>query len=266
MRLVNKSPAIKVEWEKILKQEKQFIEKRIEKKPFLLNQKLEEKLPEKLEETLEGAFEKAFTLVFNKGTTIIEKTYKRDEIEKTYNVQQFEVELRKNKKSLNAMKKEAVRTGIGNLILSGASGVGMGILGIGLPDVPIFIAILLKNVYEIALHYGFKYDTQDEQYFILLMIEGANSYGEDLKQINSKINHYCQYGEFSAKLSIREQIKKTAKTLSSELIYMKFLQGIPIIGAVGGAYDIVCLQKVNEYAKLKYQYRYLFNQKVKVKG
>ena len=61
MRLVNKSPAIKVEWEKILKQEKQFIEKRIEKKPFLLNQKLEEKLPEKLEETLEGAFEKAFT-------------------------------------------------------------------------------------------------------------------------------------------------------------------------------------------------------------
>lgn len=265
MRLTNKSPAIKVEWEKVLKQEKQFIEKRIEKKPFLLNQKLEEKIPEKLEETLECVFEKAFTLVFNKGTSIIEKTYKRDEIEKIYKVQQFEVELRKNKKSLNAMKKEAIKTGIGNLMLSGASGVGMGILGIGLPDVPIFIAILLKNIYEIALHYGFKYDTEDEQYFILLVIEGANSYGEHLKQINNEINHYCQWGEFNAKFLLQEQIKKIAKTLSGELLYMKFLQGIPIVGAVGGAYDIVYLQRVNEYVKLKYQYRYLFNQKVSMK-
>ena len=62
-----------------------------------------------------------------------------------------------------------------------------------------------------------------------------------------------------------ERIKKASKTLSSELLYMKFLQGIPIVGAVGGAYDVVYLQRVNEYAKLKYHYRYLFNQRKNMK-
>lgn len=265
MRLRNNQPAINAEWEKVLRQEQQFIEKRLEKKSSLLNQKLEEKVPEKLGETLERAFEKAFTLVFNKGTSIIEKTYKREELEKTYKVQQFEADLRRNKKSLNAMKKKATQTGLGNLMLSGVSGVGMGALGIGLPDIPIFIGILLKNVYEIALHYGFNYDTEEEKYLILLIIQGANSYGEDLKQINKEINHYCQCGQFSAACQMQERIKKAAKTLSGELLYMKFLQGIPIVGAVGGAYDVVYLQRVNEYAKLKYHYRYLLNQKANMK-
>lgn len=265
MRLKNNQPAINTEWEKILREEQRFIEKRQEKKCSLLNQKLEEKVPEKLGETLEAAFEKAFALVFNKGTSIIEKTYKRDELEKTYKVQQFEAELRKSKKSLNAMKKKATQTGALNLMLSGVSGVGMGALGIGLPDIPIFIGMLLKNVYEIALHYGFNYDTEEEKYFILLIIQGANSYGEDLNEINKEINHYCQCEQLSHKCKMSERIKKASKTLSSELIYMKFLQGIPIVGAVGGAYDVVYLQRVNEYAKLKYHYRYLFNQRKNMK-
>ena len=37
---------------------------------------------------------------------------------------------------------------------------------------------------------------------------------------------------------------------------MKFLQGIPVVGAVGGAYDAVYLKRVAEYAELKYRRRF----------
>ena len=39
----------------------------------------------------------------------------------------------------------------------------------------------------------------------------------------------------------REQIKETSAVLSGELLYMKFLQGIPVAGVIGGAYDSVYL-------------------------
>ena len=45
--------------------------------------------------------------------------------------------------------------------------------------------------------------------------------------------------------------------MSGELLYMKFLQGIPIVGAVGGAYDFVYMKQINEYAKIKYHKRFL---------
>ena len=54
-----------------------------------------------------------------------------------------------------------------------------------------------------------------------------------------------------------ETIQKTASCLSKELLYMKFLQGIPVVGAVGGAYDVVYLKQITEYANLKYERRFL---------
>ena len=59
----------------------------------------------------------------------------------------------------------------------------------------------------------------------------------------------------------QKQIEKTAAGLSKELLYMKFLQGIPIVGAVGGAYDVVYLKQITEYANLKYKKRFLINKK-----
>ena len=54
-----------------------------------------------------------------------------------------------------------------------------------------------------------------------------------------------------------EMIHQTAGCLSKELLYMKFLQGIPVVGAVGGAYDVVYLKQITEYANLKYERRFL---------
>ena len=45
---------------------------------------------------------------------------------------------------------------------------------------------------------------------------------------------------------------------------MKFLQGFPVVGAVGGAYDVIYMKQITEYAKLKYKRRFLEKQRRKV--
>lgn len=144
-----------------------------------------------------------------------------------------------------------------NQLLSGVSGIGMGALGIGLPDIPLFTGMLLKNIYEIALHYGYGYETPEEKFFILLLIQGAVSYGEQLKETNQILDDFIQAERLPEAYEERKQIEKTAGALSKELLYMKFLQGIPVVGVVGGAYDAIYMQKITEYAELKYRRRCL---------
>lgn len=251
-----KSPLEK-EWESLIKNEQDFLKKRLEKKESFLNQKLAEKVPEKLQTSLDAAFFKAFTVIFEKGTPVIEKTYRRDEIEKKHKINAFADETLQSRKSIKKFSKEAGNVGNKNLLISGVAGVGMGLFGIGLPDIPVFTGMILKNIYEIALHYGYEYDSTKERYFILLLIQGAVSYGDTLLQIDKKVNDYIKEEKLPLDYQRVEQIEETAGVLSKELLYMKFVQGIPVVGVIGGAVDVVYMQRITEYAKMKYQRRFL---------
>lgn len=255
--MFQKKTAYQKEWEKFIKKENKYLERQLTKKESFLNQKLEEKVPEKLQGTLDTAFAKAFHLIFEKGTTVIEKTYRKEEIEKQYQINEFTNQVRQDKKSLRTFSKNAKGSGTKNLVVSGAAGIGMGILGVGIPDIPVFTAMILKSIYEIAMHYGYSYETEEEQYFILLLIQGAVSHGEEMLAIDKKINQYISSSIWVKEESKEEMIQKTASYLSKELLYMKFLQGIPVVGAVGGAYDVVYLKQITEYANLKYERRFL---------
>lgn len=134
-------------------------------------------------------------------------------------------------------------------------------MGIGIPDIPVFAGMILKNIYEIALHYGYGYETEEERYFILLLIQGAVSHGEAFNALNQTVGQFTNDGTFPENCDIREQICKTAGALSKELLYMKFLQGIPIVGAVGGVYDAIYMKQISEYAELKYRHRYLLERR-----
>lgn len=245
------------EWEKFVKKEQKYLDKQKEKKESFLNQKLEEKIPNKLQATLDAAFAKAFHLVFEKGTEIIEKTYRKDDIQKNYLINELTNELKQDRKSIRAFSKKAKSSGTKNLVMSGAAGIGMGIFGVGLPDIPVFTAMILKSIYEIAMNYGYSYETEEEQYFILLLIQGAVTHGEEMLSIDKEVNQYIDSSIWMQEKSREEMIQKTASYLSKELLYMKFLQGIPIVGAVGGAYDVVYLKQITEYANLKYERRFL---------
>ena len=255
--MLQKRTPYEKEWEKYIKKEQKYLEKQAVKKESLLNQKLEEKVPEKLQQTLDSAFAKAFHLIFEKGTAVIEKTYRKEEIEKQYKINEFANQIRQNKKSLRTFSKKAKGSGAKNLVMSGAAGIGMGILGVGLPDIPMFTGMILKSIYEIAMHYGYSYETEEEQYFILSLIQGAVSHGRQMLDIDQNINYYIDSNEWRKPQTKEEMIQRTAGCLSKELLYMKFLQGIPVVGAVGGAYDVVYLKQITEYANLKYERRFL---------
>ena len=131
MKVDLKNAAVKKEWQRLMKQEEKFLSKREEKKESYLNQKLEGKVPEKLQDMLDKAFIKAFALVFEKGTGIIEKTYKKEEIEQNHKIQQYAVELKKDRKSLRKLSNTAAQSGFKNLLISGVMGIGMGAIAVG---------------------------------------------------------------------------------------------------------------------------------------
>ena len=273
MALWRRVSPLEKEWTKIENKELQYLSKRVEKKDSRLNQLLEKKVPEKLQNTLDTAFAKAFTLIFEKGTGVIEKTYKKEELEKDYQINEYIADVKGNHKSLKKFAKKASGTGNVNLLLSGVSGIALGILGIGLPDIVVFTGLMLKSVYEIALNYGFDYEKEEEKKFILLVIQGAVSYGEELQEMNEALNEFMRTGRFVGDSYAMEEnldmvtlewmIEETAKCLSKELLYMKFLQSVPVVGAAGGAYDAIYMQKIMEYAKIKYQRRFLLYRKLR---
>ena len=247
-------------WKELRRQEKQeaaWLRKHKNRKEPLIHQKLDQKIPPKLKSTLNAAFVKAFSVVFQKGSGVIEKTYDKEELKQDYQVREYAAQLKNSRKGLRTFSRDAKKTGRKNFMISGGAGIGMGILGIGLPDILLFAGIAEKNIYEIALNYGCEYDSEEEKKFILMLIQGAVSYGEAAEAINQKIDDFIDSGEFAENMSLEEQITATAHQLSEELLYMKFLHGIPVIGVVGGAFDAVFMKRITDYAVLKYDRRFL---------
>lgn len=253
--------ALEKEWRKLEKDEYYFLDKNLRKEDSKLNQFLSDKVPAGLQNTLDAAFAKAFHFVFEKGTDVIEKTYKKEDIEKNYRMNDYVVSQKENRRNLKTFGKKANGAGTANLMISGASGIGMGILGIGIPDIAVFTSLMLRSVYEICLNYGYDYKTEEEKKFILLLIQGAVCHDTNLLRINERINYYIENENFYKEVSLQESVKETAKYLSKELLYMKFLQGIPLVGAVGGAYDVIYMKQINRFAELKYRRRFLEKKK-----
>lgn len=252
-----KEKQLEKEWKQLRKSEKAFLDQNKYAKISGWQKKIERFVPEKLSIALEKGFCKAFEAVFEKGTGIIEKTYNKEKLEQTYKMNEITAEVKKNRRSIKAFGRQAKSSKNLNMAVSTLEGVGMGVLGMGIPDIPVFLAVLLKSIYEIALSYGFGYETEEEQIFILKLIQTALSHEADLFAEDAKLNLWIEQ-EQPFELSRGEQISKTAAVLSQELLYLKFVQGIPIVGVVGGLSDVVYQNKISNYAAIKYKRRFLW--------
>jgi hypothetical protein len=51
--------------------------------------------------------------------------------------------------------------------------------------------------------------------------------------------------------------------MSEAVLQGKALQNIPVIGAAGGAVDAICLSRVQKYAAIKYQKRFLIRRRLR---
>ncbi len=251
-----KTAPLEREWNALIKKEEKFIIARMRAKPSLINEKLDPHVPEKLRETLNTAFNKAFEVIFEKGIGVIEKTYNKEKYELDYKVNEYALGLKEDKKRIKKFGKKAGSAKRVNMAVSCVSGIGLGVVGVGIPDIPIFTASVFKSIYETALSFGYGYETDEERLFILRLIEIAMRQGVDFAEDNTALNKLIDCGQMPA-ADVGEQMKRTAQAMTDAMIYMKFLQGMFIVGAVGGAWDVVYMNRITDYAILKYKRRFL---------
>lgn len=222
-------------------------------------QKVEAKIPVKLKDVLETAFYKGFQLVFEKGNVIIEKTYNKEKLQLQYDLNNYAVDRKLIRKHVKNMDKPSNQSNFMNSMISLVEGSVLGVLGIGLPDIPLFIAVIMKTIYEIALSYGYNYDSDEEKVYILLLLCAAmtkediqKDYNNQLELLGEEIDHHLK-----ADVHLDKQIKITSVVLSDMLLTAKFVQGLPIVGAVGGFVNHSIIKKVGKYSAIKYKKRYL---------
>lgn len=218
---------------------------------------LEQKIPPRVYANLQVTFCKAFELIFEKGTSLIEKTYAKNEMEKDFQVHDYAVDLKGGKKELRQLKTDVSRGNLVNLAVSTVEGVGLGALGIGLPDIVLFLSVILKGTYETAIQYGFSYDTPEERMFILKLLEASMSKGEQWIACNAAVDNHFVPNNARQVIRLQDQIRLTADVFAVDMLLAKFIQGIPIAGVLGGISNPVYYRRILSYVQLKYQKRYL---------
>lgn len=224
--------------------------------------KLEEKVPPKVYAALESAFCKAFTLVFQKGTGLIEKSYNREKLQQAYAARDQAVWVKRDRQALGQFRGKSRAANARDLLLTTAEGVGLGVLGVGLPDIVLFVSLLLKGIYETALRYGFDYDTPGERLLILKMMEASLAKGTRWQSLNQEVEHrLTEKPPEPTREELEGQIRQTAQAFAMDMLVLKFVQGLPLVGVLGGAGNPVYYRRVMKYVQLKYHRRYLNQRK-----
>ena len=246
---------------RLLREEKRYQKRRRERKAPPWDKWLAEKLPDGLEEKLERAFIGAFGLIFEKGTPVIEKTWNLPGLAQRYLLDDYALRRRGEGRDLRRFARRAEASGLLHTAVSGAAGLGLGAMGIGLPDVALFTGLLLRNVYQIAMSCGYDYEGDRERAFLLRVIAGAFQETPDWEKTDQALNRFIAAGSYPEAQSLAELSEQAARALSRELLLSKFVQGVPVVGVLGGAADAVYMNRVSEYAALKYRRRFLADRK-----
>lgn len=226
-------------------------------------QVLEDKVPDKIRVKLKKFFCMAFSIVFEKGTGLIGKSYDKQKILNNLQIQNYAFQIKADRKSLEQVGNGVACKDISNMAIAAVEGVGLGVFGIGLPDIVIFIGMLLRSIYETALQYGFAYNTPEEQYFILKLMETAMKKGNAWKKGNEEIDRLVMEKDMTMGGTVmdevvKEQIVMTSDAFAEDLLILKFIQGFPIVGVLGGCSNPIYYHKVMKYVRIKYQKRYLW--------
>ena len=255
---------------KINRKEKSFLETKeiplVKNKISPLMEKIQDKIPEKLNATLETAFYKSFKVFFEKGNKYIEKTYNKDNKQFEFEINDYAIDKKFNNMSIKRLDKPSLYSNALNTSFSILEGGVLGVLGIGLPDIPIFISLIIKTINEVALSYGFDYNTVEEKAYILLLICTAMSKQEQQKEFYQKLEKLGVDidDKMASEIDLEELIKTTAGILSESLLVAKFIQGIPLVGAVGGFVNYNIIRKISKFAGVKYKKRYYLNKQKRV--
>lgn len=85
------------------------------------------------------------------------------------------------------------------------------------------------------------------------------SRSESRETLNAEVDRLLLSDVAPSDDEIKKQISRTSRMLAVDMPVMKFLQGIPIVGIVGGLSNSVYFNKIMKYVQLKYHKRYIRN-------
>ena len=237
---------IRRELRKVRHRETEILARNRFAKGFGLEGILSKYIPDSLEKTLHSAFREAFRLIFDKGTGVIVKTFNEDKV-----------------RASGGTEAEAQRQWMTDILMTSVEGAGLGLIGVGVPDIAVFTGMLLRSVYQTAASYQFEYASKTEQVFILKLIEGALARGRQAEKLSAEVDelmHRIDTEDYHHYGNINKEIEAAAGALSAETLYLKFVQTIPIVGIAGGLSNPIYLNKVKNYADVKYHKRRLLIQ------
>lgn len=221
---------------------------------------MEKRIPPKVYEGLVSAFSTGFSLVFRQGRRLIELTYDKKGLRQQHAQRDAAVRQGSGRQELRQMQDTVRRRNGRNMTATTAEGIALGIFGVGLPDVVLFLSTLLKGIYETALNYGFDYESLEEQYWILSMMATALSRGKDWEWGDKEVERWMDNPPEVTGEMLKARIQKTAAVFAMDMLVLKFIQGMPVVGLIGGAANPVYYKKVMEYVQIKYKKRYLQKQ------
>jgi len=225
---------------------------------------IRKKIPEKLITVLESAFEKGFLYIFDKGTPLIERTGNLEAIREKSAYHHTVIKRQISKQSIKNFDVSATNKSWANKGISTVEGAALGVFGIGLPDIPVFLGMIFKSIYETAASYGFDYKKPAERAYILSLIRVAATKesqrimeSEECDRIGQLID--AGQGEEVActREDLTDDIKKTSQQLASSMLVAKFIQGFTLVGTIGGGFNYYWIHRITKVATLKYKKRFL---------
>lgn len=242
------------EWSRQLREENRWRRQALYRQPGQLQARLSEKVPESVRETLTTAFGAAFSAALA-GEPLLRRTASPKA--EARRLARAEEQLRTPERfsSVRGTGRSAVFSAAA---ASAVRGSGLGLLGIGLPDIPLFAASLLRSLGQIARGYGYITSTRKERRIMLLVLDAALTGGMEYPALSDQLDQALSGTELTG-LSEQELADRVAGKLAEELLAAKFLQGIPLAGAVGGVLDSRLTARLLDYAALKYNRRFLLD-------
>lgn len=230
---------------------------------------LRDKIPQKTYDALEKAFEKGFKLIFEKGGGVIESTGSLEKAREEGERLNESLERMIHPDTLKSVDKAAGSRVASSKFAGTADGTVLGVFGMGMPDIPIFLGLLLKSCYEIAAAYGFDYRDPRERKYTIAVMKTAFSREEDRVTASRECDDLAgimERGEEFEREITDDDMKDIAEVLATEMLVAKFLQGFTFFGVVGGAFNYNMMSKISKAARLKYKKRFLYKHMLRLQN
>lgn len=244
---VNKKRQLK----KLAKKEQRLIHKKPMSAP--LQAKVKEKIPPKALLTLESAFEKSFVLVFRKGNHWIEKVSKLEDKQLIGKVLEEEFQKQESKASLKAMDQRVRSSKLHHVSFTWLKSSVLGLLGIGIPDIPVYLASVLSGIYSVGASYGINIQQEQEKAYILIMLCALLQEDENKPYWKETLDQFSYANSYDMTMLMKE----ASHALAYQELQAKFLQGIPLVGVAGSMMSSALQAKILAFAQVSYRKRCL---------